>query len=205
MRYMLRVVRPTRSGSRGKRARSRIRTDRPPVDVQRQQAEDRPVRRELLLRPRGDPGAGALVGKLAGQPQARAHGGRGRPRFHAADRPLEGLWRRHRLPGRDARDHHLGDRPAGIDQAHHGVRHRACAAVQSDHRGEGDGHRRSHRRGPLRAEHRRRLERGRVRDVRRAAARARAALRIRPGMDRRDQDRSGRTRRISTSTASIST
>ena len=28
----------------------------------------------------------------------------GRHRLHAADRALEGLWRRHRLSGRDARD-----------------------------------------------------------------------------------------------------
>ncbi len=161
---------------------------RPPVDVQRQQAQDRPVRRELFLRPRRHAGAGALVGKLAGQSQARAHGGRGRHRLHAADRPLERLWRRHRLSGRDAGNHHLGDRAARLEQAHHRVRHRACAAVQSDHGGQGDGHRRPCRRGPLRAEHRRRLERGRVRNVRRPAARARAALRIRPGMDRRHQD-----------------
>jgi len=32
------------------------------------------------------------------------------------------LWRRHRLPGGDARDHHLGDGPAGADQ----TRHRVC-------------------------------------------------------------------------------
>ena len=35
---------------------------------------------------------------------------RGRHRIHAAGRPLEGLWRRHRLHGHDAGDHHLGDR-----------------------------------------------------------------------------------------------
>ena len=49
-------------------------------------------------------------------------------------------------------------------------------------------HRRPRRRRPLRAQHRRRLERGRVRDVRRAAARARGALRLRPGVDRGHQD-----------------
>ena len=70
------------------------------------------------------------------------------------------------------------------DQPHHGVRHRARAAVPSDHRRQGIRHRRPHRRGTLRAQHRRRLERGRVRDVRRQAARPRGALRVRAGMDR---------------------
>ena len=48
-------------------------------------------------------------------------------------------------------------------------------------------HRRSHRQRPLRAQSRGRLERRRVRDVRRRAARAREALRVRAGMDRRGQ------------------
>ena len=66
--------------------------------------------------------------------------------------------------------------------------------VTADHIGE----------GPLRAQHRGRLERGRVRDVRRAAARARDPLRIRAGMDRRHQaDVVGRAR-ISISTANSS-
>ena len=47
--------------------------------------------------------------------------------------------------------------------------------VTADHIGE----------GPLRPQRRRRLERGRVRDVRRRAARSRAALRLCAGMDRR--------------------
>ena len=101
-------------------------------------------------RPHRHQGAGALVGELAGLPRARAHGRRGRHRLHAADRPLEGLRRRHRLSRRDARDHDLGLRPAGRDQAHHRVRHRARAAVPSDHRRQGVRHRRPHRRGPLR-------------------------------------------------------
>ena len=157
------------------------------ADVQRQQAPDRPVRAELLVRPRRHHGAGALVGKLAGQSQARAHGGRGRHRFPAADRALEGLWRRHRLPGRDARDADLGVGPARLDQPHHRVRHRACAAVQSGDRRQGMRDRRPHRQRPLRAQSRGRLERRRVRDVRRRAARAREALRIRAGMARRGQ------------------
>ena len=37
-------------------------------DVQRQCAQDRPVRRQLLVRPLGHQGAGALVGELAGLP-----------------------------------------------------------------------------------------------------------------------------------------
>ena len=58
--------------------------------------------------------------------------------------------------------------------------------------------------GPLRPQHRRRLERGRVRDVRRPAARARGALRLRAGMDRRHQDGLGTARTTSISTASTS-
>ena len=100
-------------------------------DVHRQCAQDRPVRRELLVRPRGHHGAGALDRQLGGQPRARPHGRRGRHRVHAAGRALEGLRRRHRLHGHDARDHHLGDRPAGLDQAADRVRHRARAAVSS--------------------------------------------------------------------------
>ena len=126
-------------------------------------------------------------GELGRQPRAGADGGRRRHRLHAADRPLEGLRRRDRLSGRHAGDHHLGLRPAGGDQAHHRVRHGARAAVSPDHRGQADGHRRSHRRGPLRAQHRGGLERGRVRDVRRRAARPRHPLRVCAGMDRRHQ------------------
>ena len=83
---------------------------RPHGDVQRQCAEDRPVRLELLVRPRGHPGAGALDRQLGGQPGARQDVRRCRHRVHAAGRPLEGLRRRHRLHGHVARDHHLGDR-----------------------------------------------------------------------------------------------
>ena len=118
----------------------------------------------------------------------------GRHRFPAADRTLEGLWRRDRLSRRHARDHHLGNRAAGGDQANHLLRHGACPAVPSHHRGQGDGDRRPDRRGTLRAEHRRRLERGRVRDVRRRAARSRSTLRLCAGMDRRHQADLVRTR-----------
>ena len=65
---------------------------------------------------------------------------------------LEGLWRRHGLPGRHARDDHLGIRPARHDEAHHRVRHRARPALPSDHRGQGNRHRRSYRRRPFRPE-----------------------------------------------------
>src|SRR5580704_5028453 len=70
-----------------------------PRHVFRQQAADRPVRRQLLVRPRRDHGAGTLVGQLAGLQAPSADGGRGRHRLHAADRPLERLRRRHRLSG----------------------------------------------------------------------------------------------------------
>src|SRR4030095_12537216 len=48
-------------------------------------------------------------------PRGRAAGHRLPP----ADRPLEGLWRRHRLPGGDLRDRDLGMRPARRHQAGH--------------------------------------------------------------------------------------
>ena len=69
----------------------------------------------------------------------------GRHRLHAADRPLEGLRRRHRPARRDAGDHDLGDRAARRDRAHHRVRHRARAAVPSDHRRQAMRHRRPRR------------------------------------------------------------
>ena len=112
---------------------------------------------------------------------------RGGARFHAADRALEGLRRRDRFPRRYAGDHHLGGRAVVRDQADDGVRHRARAAVSPADRGERIRHRRSHRARPGRRQHRVRLERRRVRHVRRAAARARHALRLRPGMGRRGQ------------------
>ena len=48
--------------------------ERPPGDVQRQRAEARPVRRQLLVGPLRHQGAGALVGELGGLPRARPHG-----------------------------------------------------------------------------------------------------------------------------------
>ena len=45
------------------------------------QAQDRPVRRQLLIRPLGHQGAGALVGELGGLPGAGAAWRRRRPRF----------------------------------------------------------------------------------------------------------------------------
>ena len=126
-----------------------------------------------------------------------------RHRFPAADRTLEGLWRRQRLPRHHARDRHLGLRSARRDAADHGVRHRSCPAVPSADRRQGDGHRRPHRQRPLRAQPRGRLERRRVRRCSACAARARRALRVCAGMDRRDQARLVR-RRSSISTAAIS-
>ncbi len=78
--------------------------------------------------------------------------------------------------------------PARPHQAADRVRHRARAAVSSADRGQAVRHRRPCQRRPLRIEHRGRLERGRVPDVRRVAARPRAALRLRPGMARRGED-----------------
>ena len=115
-------------------------------------------------------------------------------RIHAAGRPLEGLRRRHRLHGHHARDHHLGDGAAGPHQAADRVRHRSRAAVSSADRGQAVRHRRSCQRRPLRPQHRGRLERGRVPDVRRDAARPRAALRVRAGMARRGEDGVGAER-----------
>ena len=177
--------------------------EEPHRHVQWQCAQDRPVRRQLLVGPLRHQGAGALVGDLAGMSGAGAARRRGRPRFHAADRALEGLRRRDRFSWLHAGDHHLGGRTARRHQAHDRVRHRACAAVPSVDRRQGVRHRRPHRRGPHGHEHRLRLERGRIRHVRRQAARARRALRIRAGMGRRRQSRPGRATILSTSTASF--
>ena len=100
-------------GHRGRRPDQRVstrcsivnRTDpsaRAAVDAQRQCAQDRPVRRQLLVGAHRDGGAGALARDLAGLPQAGADRRRGRHRFPAADRPLEGLRRRQRFPRLDA-------------------------------------------------------------------------------------------------------
>src|SRR6266540_3172555 len=163
-------------GFRRNRARSRSIPPRSHGDAQCEQAQDRAVRGELLVGTGGHARSGALVGELAGQSQARADGRRVWYRFSPPDRALEGLWRRHRLPGRHARDHHLGNGPACLDQARHRLRHRACAAVSSDHCRQGNGDGRPHQRRPLRAQHRGWLERRRIRHVRRAAARSRCAL-----------------------------
>ena len=157
------------------------------ADAQRQRAQDRLVRRQLFVRARRHDGTRALERQLAGQPQACTPGGRGRNRLSVADRALEIVRAARQLPGGDARDDHLGHRSVGGDAAHHRVWNRACPAVQSDHGRQADGHRRPHRRGPVRTQRRRWVERGRVRDVRRAPARSRGALRLRPGMARRRQ------------------
>src|SRR6266511_4079028 len=95
-------------GFRRNRARSRSIPPRSHGDAQCEQAQDRAVRGELLVGTGGHARSGALIGELAGQSQARADGRRVWYRFSPPDRALEGLWRRHRLPGRHARDHHLG-------------------------------------------------------------------------------------------------
>src|SRR5215813_13364501 len=164
--------------------------------VQRQRAEDRDFRRQLLVRPLRHQGAGAMVGELAGLPPPRPHGGRGGYRFHAADRPLEGLRRRHRLSRQHARDHHLGRRPSLGDRAHDRVRHGARASVPPADRGQGIRHRRPRRRRTLWRQPRGGMERGRVRDVRGDPARARRALRFRSGMARRRQASLVGTRRF---------
>ena len=94
----------------------------------RQPAQAGPIRCQLLLRPRGHYGPGALVRELPRLRQAGADGRPGRHRVHAADRALEGLWRRHRLPGCDVGDGDLGLRALGQNRAARCVRNRACAA-----------------------------------------------------------------------------
>ena len=68
---------------------------------------------------------------------------------------------------------------------HHGLRHGARPAVPSGHRGQADGDRRSRRARPLRTQHRRRLERRRVRDVRHRSESAPRTLRRGARVDRR--------------------
>ena len=89
-----------------------------------------------------------------------------------------------RLSGRHVRDRDLGLRPARQDRAAGGVRHRARAADPAADRRQGVRHRRPYRRGALWPQPRLRLERGRVRDVRRHLARPRGALCLRPGVAR---------------------
>ena len=89
--------------------------------------------------------------------------------------------------GSHAGNHHLGGRTPRRHQAHDRVRHRACAAVPSADRRQGIRHRRPYRPRPHGHEYRLRLERRRIRHVRRQAARARRALRLRAGMGRRRQ------------------
>ena len=73
-----------------------------------------------------------------------------------------------------------------------GVRDRPRAAVSPADRGQADGHRRPRRSRPLRTQHRLRLERGRVRDVRRRRQGPRGALPPGPGVARRDAPAPGR-------------
>ena len=175
------------------------RCPRAPPCTTRNALEDRAVRRQLLLRPLGHQGAGAVVGE-AGRtacalarmaddagidfmlPIARWKGYGGDTDFHGAT--LETITWAAGPPRRDV--------------AHDGVRHRPCAAVPSADRRQGTGHRRPYRRGPSRGQSGGRLERGRVRDVRRRAARARHALRLRAGMARCRQARLERAGRRST-------
>src|SRR5215472_1043483 len=111
-------------------------------DGQPQSAQAWPFRRQLLLRPSGHDGAGALVRKLARLRQTGANGGPSRHRVHPADRTMEGIWRRHRLPGRDVGDGDLGLRALSQDRAANCVRNRACAADPATYRRQRVRHRR---------------------------------------------------------------
>ena len=77
-----------------------------------------------------------------------------------------------RLPGRDLGDGDLGLRAVGQDRAAHRVRNRARAAAAAADRRQGVRHRRPYRRRAFRPQSGVRLERGRVRDVRRDLARS---------------------------------
>src|SRR5258708_25275881 len=102
---------------------------------------------------------------------------------------MEGLWRRSRLSGRDTRNGYLGRWSIGPNEAVDGVWNRACGADSTVDRGQAVRHRRSHRREPVWLERRLRLERGRIRDVWRDAARSPSALRVRTRMAPCDQAR----------------
>lgn len=120
---------------------------------------------------RGHHGTRALVRELARLRQTGADGGPSRDRIHAAERTLEGIWRRHRLPGRDMGDGGLSLRPLSQDQAAHCVRNRAPAAARATDRRQRVRHRRSSWRRALRPRSRVLLERRGIRDVRRATLR----------------------------------
>ena len=161
----------------------------PRRDGQRQSAEAGIVRRQLFLRSGGHDGAGAVVRQLAGLRAARADGRPGGHRIHAADWPLEGVWRRDRLSGRDVGDGDMGLRAARQDGAADRVRNRARSAFPAVDRRQAVRHRRPDRRGPLWFEPRLWLERRRIRDVRRDVARPRGTLCLWPGMARHRQAR----------------
>ena len=153
-------------------------------DVQRQRDEAGAVRPELPWCLCDHDRARELGRVVGAQPRAGAAVRRGGDRVHPADRPLEGLRRPVALAGGDAGDADVGLRPARADEGPVRLRHDPRADDPSDRRREAARDDRPHLARAARAEPRVRLEPGRVRDVRPGAARARRALRLRPGVAR---------------------
>ena len=113
------------------RARSQRKHARPLFDVQHQQAQDRLVRRELLVRTGGHQGAGALAGNWPDNLRLARMADEAGIDFLLPIGRWKGYGGDTDFQGATLETDHLGGRAAGADQAHHGFRHRARAAVQS--------------------------------------------------------------------------
>ena len=117
----------------------------------------------------------------------RADGRRDGIRGAGSGRALEGFRRHDQFQRRRLRVLHLGRRDGRHHQKPGGVLDLACADHASGHGREAGHHHRSYQRRPLHLERGDRLVPARDRDVRRAADRARRALRHGVGMDRDHQ------------------
>ena len=117
----------------------------------------------------------------------RAHRRRHGVRGAGSGRALEGFRRLDQFQRRRLRVLHLGRRDGRHHQELGGVLDLARADHASGHGGEAGHHHRSHQRRPLHLERGDRLVPARDRNVRRAADRARRALRHGVGMDRDHQ------------------
>src|SRR3984893_674405 len=105
--------------------------------------------------------------------------GGGWNRGDSAGRAMARLRRGDELQPSQFRDADLGRGPGRAHRAHRDLRHRAHTDRASSARGQGNSDHRPHLTRPLRAQHRRRMERTGNSDVRCVAARARPALRPR--------------------------
>ena len=142
-----------------------------PPDARAEQVQARRLLDEFGRRADPDQGAGALAGDLERDRRGVAARRPRRLRIPAADRALEGVRRRDEQPRVVVRDLDPCGGARRGDAEHRGVRDRARADGASGVRRQGADHDRSRVERPRRAEHRVRLESGRVRHVRARADR----------------------------------